>query len=149
VQRAVEDAIAGLCAEALGAMTVMLDMTVEYLKVRKQFGSPLSRFQALQHKAAEMYVAVEQVRSMTVFATMMLASPDAQERANAARVAKVAIGREGRFVGENAIQLHGGIGMTMENAVAHYFKRVTMIDLLFGDADTHLAALADAGAQLV
>lgn len=148
VQRAVEDAIAALCAEALGAMTVMLDATVAYLKVRKQFGTPLSRFQALQHRAAEMYIAVEQARSMTVFATMMLGSADDEARTQAVRAAKVAIGREGRFVGENAIQLHGGIGMTMENAVAHYFKRVTMIDLVFGDADTHLAALADAGARL-
>ena len=147
VQRVVDEAIAVLCAEALGAMTVMLDLTVDYLKVRNQFGGPIARFQALQHRASEMYVAVEQARSMTLFATAMLASPDDEERSNAVRAAKFSIGREGRFVGESAIQLHGGIGMTMENAVGHYFKRMTMIDLLFGDSDHHMAALADSNAR--
>jgi alkylation response protein AidB-like acyl-CoA dehydrogenase len=99
----------------------------------------------LQHRAAEMFIAVEQARSMALFATMMAAEDDAAERGKATAAAKVQIGRSGRFVAQQATQLHGGIGMTMEYSAGHYLKRLTMIDLMFGDADHHLRALARAG----
>jgi alkylation response protein AidB-like acyl-CoA dehydrogenase len=123
----------------------MHEMTVEYLKTRKQFGVPIGTFQVLQHRAADMLIALEQARSMALFATMMAEEPDPVERRKAISAAKVQIGHSGRFVGQQAIQLHGGIGMTMEYKVGHYFKRVTMIDTLFGDADHHLAELARLG----
>jgi alkylation response protein AidB-like acyl-CoA dehydrogenase len=96
----------------------------------------------LQHRAVDMFVALEQARSMALLATMMTAEPDARERRKAISAAKVQIGRSGRIVGQGAIQLHGGIGMTMEYKVGHYFKRVTAIDSTFGDADYHLGLLA-------
>lgn len=145
VERVVQAATAALAAEACGVMGAMHALTVDYLKVRKQFGVPIGQFQVLQHKAVDMYVAAEQARSITLYATMMADSEDEAERARAAHAAKVEIGRGGRLVGENAVQLHGGVGMTMEYAVGHYFKRMTMIDLMFGDSDHHLKALADAG----
>ena len=145
IAQVVDAAIAALAAEAVGAMAAMHEITVEYLKTRKQFGVPIGNFQVLQHRAAEMLIALEQARSMALFATMMAAEPDATERRKATAAAKVQIGRSGRFVGQQAIQLHGGIGMTMEYKVAHYFKRSAMIDTLFGDADHHLAAVARAG----
>jgi pimeloyl-CoA dehydrogenase small subunit len=145
VEKAVDQAIAAISAEAVGVMSAMHALTVDYLKVRKQFGVPIGAFQVLQHKAVDMYVALEQARSITLYATMMADSDDARERARAMHAAKTEIGRGGRLVGENAIQLHGGVGMTMEYAVGHYFKRATMIDLAFGDSDHHLRALADLG----
>jgi alkylation response protein AidB-like acyl-CoA dehydrogenase len=120
-------------------------LTVDYLKVRKQFGVPIGAFQVLQHKAVDIYVALEQVRSIALYATMMADSDDDAERARAMHAAKVEMGRSGRLAGENAIQLHGGVGMTMEYAVGHYFKRMTMIGLSFGDHDHHLEALGRAG----
>jgi pimeloyl-CoA dehydrogenase small subunit len=148
VRRVVDAAIAALAAEAVGVMDRMHALTVEYLKVRKQFGVPIGQFQALQHKAVDMFVAAEQARSISLYATMMADSDDAGERARAMHAAKAEIGRGGRIVGENAIQLHGGVGMTMEYAVGHYFKRMTMIDLTFGDSDHHLRALAAKGGLL-
>jgi pimeloyl-CoA dehydrogenase small subunit len=145
IERAVDLAIAALVAEAVGAMSVMHELTVDYLKTRKQFGVAIGSFQALQHRAVDMLVALEQARSMAMLATMMAEAPDDAERRRTIAAAKVQCGRSGRFVGEQAIQLHGGIGMTQEYKVGHYFKRVTMIDTLFGDADHHLAAVADAG----
>ena len=145
IAKVVDSAIAALAAEAVGAMGAMHESTVEYLKTRKQFGVPIGSFQVLQHRASEMLIALEQARSMAVFATMMAEEPDPTERRKAIAAAKVQIGRSGRFVGQQAIQLHGGIGMTMEYKVGHYFKRVTMIDTLFGDADHHLAELARLG----
>jgi alkylation response protein AidB-like acyl-CoA dehydrogenase len=127
----------------------MHEMTVEYLKTRKQFGVPIGNFQVLQHRAAEMLIALEEARSMVFFATMMAEEADPTERRKAIAAAKVQIGRSGRFVGQQAIQLHGGIGMTMEYKVGHYFKRVTMIDAMFGDADHHLAELARLGGLIV
>jgi alkylation response protein AidB-like acyl-CoA dehydrogenase len=138
----VDAGIAAICAEAVGAMSAMHRLTVEYLKVRKQFGVPIGAFQVLQHQAVDQFVAIEQARSITLFATMMADSDDAAERARAMHAAKAEIGRGGRVCGENAIQLHGGVGMTMEYAVGHYFKRMTMIDTQFGDGDFHLRALA-------
>ncbi len=145
VERAVEDAIAALCAEAVGAMSEAMEITTDYLKTRKQFGVAIGSFQVLQHRAADMLIAIEQARSMAMLATMMAAEDDARERRQAISAAKVQIGRSGRFVGQQAIQIHGGIGMTMEHKVGHYFKRVTTIDTMFGDADHHLGLLAEAG----
>jgi alkylation response protein AidB-like acyl-CoA dehydrogenase len=148
VERVAGEAIAALCAEAVGAMAVMHELTVDYLKTRRQFGREIGSFQVLQHRAVDMLVALEQARSMAMLATIMAAEADAEERAGALAAAKVQIGRSGRFVGQQAIQLHGGIGMTMEYKVGHYFKRVTMIDAMFGDADHHLRALARRGAPM-
>src|SRR5262245_48143980 len=145
ITKVVDAAIAALAAEAVGAMTTMHELTVEYLKTRKQFRRPIGAFQVLQHRAADMLIALEQARSMCLLATMMADEPDVVERRKAIAATKVQIGRSGRFVGQQAIQLHGGIGMTMEHKVGHYFKRVSIIDTLFGDADHHLAELARVG----
>jgi pimeloyl-CoA dehydrogenase small subunit len=142
LRKTIDGAIAALSAESIGVMSAMHELTVDYLKVRKQFGVPIGAFQVLQHKAVDMFVAIEQARSITLYATMMAGSDDAAARAQAMHAAKAEIGRGGRVCGENAIQLHGGVGMTMEYAVGHYFKRMTMIDTQFGDADFHLRALA-------
>jgi len=141
----VDRAIAALCAEAVGAMAELHAMTVDYLKTRKQFGRAIGEFQVLQHRSVDMFTALEQARSMAMFATVMAESDDAAERGRAISAAKVQIGRSGRHIGQEAIQLHGGIGVTMEYKAGHLFKRLTMIDKLFGDADFHLARLADAG----
>jgi alkylation response protein AidB-like acyl-CoA dehydrogenase len=141
----VGEAIAALSAEAVGAMAALHALTIDYLKTRKQFGVPIGSFQVLQHRGAEMFIALEQARSMAMLATMMAAADDADERRRAIAGAKIQIGRSARFIGQQAVQLHGGIGMTMEYAAGHYFKRLTMIDLMFGDADHHLERLADAG----
>ena len=145
LEHAVDEAIAALAAEAVGAMAALHELTVDYLKTRKQFGVPIGSFQVLQHKAVDMLTALEQARSMAFYATMMAAEPDAKERRKAIAAAKVQIGKSARFVGETAIQLHGGIGMTMEYKAGHYFKRLTMIDMAFGDTDHHLRELAKAG----
>ena len=145
IARVADGAIAALCAEAVGAMASLTDLTVEYLKTRKQFGVAIGTFQALQHRAAEMLIALEQARSMAMFATMMADDANDAERGRAIAAAKVQIGRSGRYVGQQAIQLHGGMGMTQEYKAGHYFKRLTMIDLAFGDADHHLRSLAKAG----
>lgn len=142
IEQAVDEAIAALCAEAIGVMACMHEITLDYLKTRQQFGRPIGQFQVLQHRAVDMLTAVEQARSMAMFATMMAREPDATERRRAICAAKAQIGRSGRHVSHEAVQLHGGIGMTMEYKVGHYFKRMTMIDQTFGDADQHLAELA-------
>jgi pimeloyl-CoA dehydrogenase small subunit len=147
IERVVDEGMAALCAEAVGAMAAMHELTVDYLKTRRQFGREIGTFQILQHRAVDMLIALEQARSMAMFATMMAAEENAAERRNALSAAKVQIGRSGKFVGQQAIQLHGGIGMTMEYKVGHYFKRVTMIDTMFGDADYHLRELARRGAS--
>ncbi len=146
IEHVTDHAIAAVCAEAVGAMDALHANTVEYLKSRKQFGVPIGNFQVLQHRAADMLVALEQARSMALFAAMMADDPDADARRQALSAAKVQIGRSGRFIGQQAIQLHGGIGMTMEYSAGHYFKRLTAIDTLFGDADHHLTLLARMGA---
>jgi len=133
--------IAALCAEAVGCMSVLLDVTNEYLKTRKQFGVPIGKFQVLQHRAVDMFMEVEQSRSMAYFATLKL-EEDASERAKAASAAKVQIGKGGRYVGQQAVQLHGGMGMTDELNVGHFFKRLTMIEAMFGDQDHHLKKYA-------
>jgi pimeloyl-CoA dehydrogenase small subunit len=145
IEHVVDEAIAALCAEAVGTMQAMHETTLEYLKTRQQFGRPIGQFQVLQHRSVDMLVALEQARSMALFAAVMAADEDAVERRRSIAAAKVQIGRSGRHVGQEAIQLHGGIGMTMEYKVGHYFKRMTMIDRMFGDADVHLETLARLG----
>ncbi|UZE50842.1 pimeloyl-CoA dehydrogenase small subunit [Rhodopseudomonas sp. P2A-2r] len=145
IETVVDDARIALCAEAVGEMDESLNRTVEYLKTRKQFGVAIGSFQVLQHRAADMFVAVEQARSMAMFATMASDFDDAGERANAVSAAKVQIGKSLKFVGEQSIQLHGGIGMTMEASIGHYFKRLTMIENTFGDVDFHLRRVSEAG----
>jgi pimeloyl-CoA dehydrogenase small subunit len=143
VERVIEAGIAATAAEAVGTMEAMHAMTLEYLKTRQQFGRPIGNNQVLQHRAAEMLVALEQGRSMAMLAAMMVDEPDAQERAYNIAMAKVGVGQASRFVAQNAIQLHGGIGMTEEYAVGHYFRRAMVIEHSFGDTAHHLARLAD------
>jgi alkylation response protein AidB-like acyl-CoA dehydrogenase len=145
IERVVDEARTALCAEAVGAMDESLKTTVEYLKTRKQFGVPIGSFQTLQHRAADMFVAVEQARSMSMFATMATDFDDARQRATAVAAAKVQIGKSMKFVGQQAIQLHGGIGMTMEAKIGHYFKRLTMIENTFGDTEYHLRRVTESG----
>ncbi len=145
IEQVVDDARIAMCAEAVGAMDESLKSTVEYLKTRTQFGVPIGSFQVLQHRAADMFVAVEQARSMSMFATMAADFDDPKARANAVAAAKVQIGKSGKFVGQQAIQLHGGIGMTMEAKIGHYFKRLTMIENTFGDSDYHLRRVSEQG----
>jgi pimeloyl-CoA dehydrogenase small subunit len=145
VERVVDEAIAALCAEAVGTMASMHELTLDYLKTRRQFGREIGSFQILQHRAVDMLIALEHARSMAMFATMMASEEDAAERRKALSAAKVQIGRSGRLIGQQAVQLHGGIGMTIEYKVGHYFKRTTMIDTMFGDADFHLRELARRG----
>ena len=145
IERAVDETIAALAAEAVGAMSEALTMTVDYLKTRKQFGVTIGSFQALQHRAADMTVALEQARSMMYLATMMADEEDATERAKTMSAVKAQIGRSAKFIGQQAVQLHGGIAMTYEYKVGHLFKRLTMIDAAYGDADVHIRRLADRG----
>jgi pimeloyl-CoA dehydrogenase small subunit len=145
IERVVDDARIALCAEAVGLMDESLKSTVEYLKTRTQFGVAIGTFQTLQHRAADMFVALEQARSMAMFATMAGDFDDAKERATAVAAAKVQIGKSLKFVGQQSIQLHGGIGMTMEARIGHYFKRLTMIENTFGDTDYHLRRVTQGG----
>ena len=145
LERVQDETLAALCAEAVGVMQAMHDMTVDYLKTRTQFGRPIGDNQALQHRAVDMYVSLEQARSMALYGTVMAAGSDAPERLRAMHATKVQIGRSGRHIGQEAVQLHGGIGVTMEYAVGHHFKRMTVIERTLGDTDSHLAALARLG----
>ena len=143
LERGLDAATAALCAEGVGLMSVMLDATVDYTKQRNQFGVPIGSFQALQHRMAEMFMELELARSMAIVAAMAL-DEDAGDNARKRRVssAKVQIARSGRFIGQNAIQLHGGIGMSEEYKIGHYFKRTTMVERLFGDMNYHLTRFA-------
>lgn len=145
ISRVADEAVAAICAEAVGCFDKMQAVTLDYLKTREQFGRKIGTFQALQHRAADMFVELEQSRSMAMYAAIMAAEGDATERERALSAAKVQIGRSAKAIGQEAVQLHGAIGMTMEYSVGHYFKRVTMIDTLFGDADHHLTRLARLG----
>ena len=143
IEHAVDRAIAALAAEAVGIMETLNATTLDYLKTRKQFGVAIGSFQALQHRMADMVVEYEQARSMATLAALSADLADARERRRVISAAKVQIGKSGRFVGQQAIQLHGGIGMTDEYSAGHYFKRLTMIDQTFGDADHHLDRFAE------
>jgi len=135
-------AVAALCAEAVGCMGALTDLTLAYLKTREQFGVPIGRFQALQHRMVDMLMHYENARSMAMLAAVKVDSSDYAERRRAVSAAKELIGRAGRFVGQQAIQLHGGMGMTDELAVGHYVKRLTAIDTAFGNSDHHLERFA-------
>ncbi|MGL3104635.1 pimeloyl-CoA dehydrogenase small subunit [Bradyrhizobium sp. BR 1432] len=145
IERTVDDARTALCAEAVGLMDESLKTTVEYMKTRRQFDAPIGSFQSLQHRAADMFVALDQARSMSMFAAMASDFDNANERATAVAAAKVQIGRSGRFIGQQSVQLHGGIGISMEAKIGHYFKRLTMIENTFGDADYHLRRVSESG----
>lgn len=142
IEAAAERAIAALCAEAVGVMDVIVGSTAEYLKTRKQFGRPIGAFQVLQHQFADMLMASEEARSMMYVATLRLGEPDARLREKAISGAKHLVGKHGRLIGQRAIQLHGGMGMTEEMAVGHYFKRLTIIDVMFGGEAYHLRRYA-------
>jgi alkylation response protein AidB-like acyl-CoA dehydrogenase len=138
IEAAHDLALSAICAEAVGIMKAVNAATLEYTKNRKQFGQPIAKFQVLQHRMADMFLNAEQATSMSYLAAIKCVDPDAGERRRALSAAKVAIGQAGRFVGQQAIQLHGGMGMTDELIVSHYFKRLTAIDLTYGDTDFHI-----------
>ncbi len=144
-EKVVDQAIAAQCSEAVGLMHEMHTATVDYMKTRKQFGRAIGEFQVLQHRSVDMFVSLEQARSMSIFATFSAGEPDAAARSRAISAAKVQIGKSGKHIGQEAVQLHGGIAMTMEYKVGHYFKRMTVLEQLFGDTDTHQAKVAAAG----
>ncbi|HEU4726352.1 MAG TPA: acyl-CoA dehydrogenase family protein [Kofleriaceae bacterium] len=143
VEHAIEHGIAALCAEAIGVMAVLVELTSSYVKTRKQFGVPIGQFQVLQHRLADMLMRVEQARSMAYLVATTVDSTDAAQRRRVAAAAKTTVDQAGRFVGQQAIQLHGGIGVTDEAPVSHYFKRLTIIGMTFGDADHHLGRYSD------
>ena len=144
IDRVSDSGAAALCAEAVGVMETLNAQTLEYLKTRQQFGQPIGRFQVLQHRAVDMFIHCELSRSIALLAAMKSASSDAGERRRAVSAAKAFIGRAGRFIGQTAIQLHGGMGVTDEVAASHYAKRLTMIDFWLGDSEHHLARFARA-----
>jgi alkylation response protein AidB-like acyl-CoA dehydrogenase len=144
IERAVDQGIAALCAEAVGIVTALNEATLNYLKTRKQFGTVIGSFQALQHRMADMFIAAEQARSMAIIAAIQAAGGEPATRRRAISGAKAYIGQAARFVGQQAVQLHGAMGVVDELNVGHYFKRLTMIDMTFGDADHHLARFSDA-----
>jgi pimeloyl-CoA dehydrogenase small subunit len=141
IEQVVDEGIAALSAEAIGAMKVLNDATVEYCKTRKQFGVPIGKFQVLQHRMVDMFMNYEQSVSITYMVTLKLGEGETK-RKKAASAAKVQIGKAGRFIGQNAVQLHGGMGMTDELNIGHFFKRLTMIDTMFGNVDHHLKRYA-------
>ncbi|HYD86098.1 MAG TPA: acyl-CoA dehydrogenase family protein [Vitreimonas sp.] len=137
IERIVDEANAAYCSEAVGCMRMMSDLTREYAKTRKQFGKAIADFQVLQHRMVDMFMATEESYSMALRATIKLGESN-EERARAVSAAKVSIGKHSRFVGQAAVQIHGGMGVTDEMRVGHYFKRVTMLDATFGNVDSHL-----------
>ena len=138
IELVVDHGIAMVCAEAVGIMSALYTATLQYVKTREQFGQPIGKFQVIKHRMVDMLMACEEARSMAYMATLKLDESDPNVRKRAASAAKVSIGKAARFVGQQSIQLHGGMGMTDELDVGHYFKRLTMIDILFGDVDFHL-----------
>tara|TARA_B100001245_G_C22889799_1_gene428413 strand:+ start:669 stop:1796 length:1128 start_codon:yes stop_codon:yes gene_type:complete len=141
IEQVVDESIAAVCAEAIGAMGVLNEATVEYCKTRKQFGQPIGKFQVLQHRMVDMFMQYEQSVSMTYMVNLKL-HEEYSERRKAASGAKVQICKAAKFIGQSAIQLHGGMGMTDELNVGHYFKRLSMIENLFGNIDHHLKKYA-------
>ena len=137
VEQIVDEATMAVCAEACGVTRKLHEGTLDYSKQRQQFGQPIGRFQVLQHRMADMFLEAEQIMSMTLMGTLRLDLP-ADERKAAVSLAKAKVARSANFVGQNAVQTHGGIGITQELAIGHYFKRATMIEGQFGSADWHL-----------
>jgi alkylation response protein AidB-like acyl-CoA dehydrogenase len=142
IEAALDIGLAALCAEAVGVMQALVDATVTYVQSRQQFGVPIGRFQALQHRIADMLIHLEQARSMSYLAALRCMSANVPERRRALSAAKAVVGQSARFVGQQAVQLHGGMGMTDELIVSHWFKRLTAAELMFGDSDTHLQRFA-------
>ncbi len=142
IEAALDVGLAALCADAVGVMQALLDATIEYVRARQQFGQPIGRFQALQHRIADMLIQLEAARSMSYLAALRCTALDVGERRRALSAAKAVIGQAGRFVGQQAVQLHGGMGVTDELRVSHWFKRLTAAQLMFGDSDTHLQRYA-------
>ena len=138
VEKVIDEATAAALAEGMGVLAKLHEGTLEYTKQRKQFGQPIGSFQVLQHRMVDMFIAVEQATSIIYMATLKLDESD-DERAKAVSAAKAHAGKALRFVGQSAIQLHGGMGMTDEMAIGHYFKRATLLESLFGSTDHHLA----------
>ena len=138
IEQAVDEATLAIGAEAVGCMEVLYKATVEYCKTREQFGQPIGKFQVLQHRMVDMFMEYEQSKSLMFMAAMRLAEGYGPAAQKAVSAFKVQVGKSGRFVGQNAVQLHGGMGMTDELAIGHYFKRLTMIDTMFGNVDHHL-----------
>ena len=134
-----------LCVEAVAVMDQALVLTVDYLKAREQFGKPLASQQVLQHRAADMYVALEQARSLALLAQLAFQSPDRAQRRKIVHAAKIQIDRSGRLIGHEAVQLHGGVGMTMEFAVGHYLRRLAVIRREITDTEASTLLLAAAG----
>jgi alkylation response protein AidB-like acyl-CoA dehydrogenase len=145
VESVLDVATAALCAEAVGVMESALWMTVDYLKSRKQFGRPLADLQALQHRAADMYVSLEQARSMALLARLAVEIDDMRRRRTAIQAAKIHIDLAGRHITQQAVQLHGAIGLTMEYPVGHYFRRMSVITKTFADVDTLVESVGSAG----
>jgi len=145
IETVIDEARVALCSEAVGAMDEAMAITMEYLKTRRQFGTTIGSFQALQHRAADMLVAIEQARGITMFATVACDSADADERTRAVSAAKYRVGNSAKFIGEQCVQLHGGVGMGMEASIGQFFKRLTMIDRCYGDSTYHLQRLAELG----
>jgi alkylation response protein AidB-like acyl-CoA dehydrogenase len=143
VERAVDKGSAALCAEALGIIEALNEATLNHLKTRKQFGVPIGSFQALQHRMADMFIAAEQARSMAINAAVFADSGDAAQRRRAVSGAKAYIGQAARLVGQEAVQMHGAMGVIDDVIVSHYFKRLTMIEMSLGDTDFHLARFSD------
>ena len=141
LEYALDIGIAATCAEAVGVMERTLAITVDYMNTRKQFGVLISSFQALKHRVADMKMQLELARSMSYYASLKLKTPPLERRAAMAR-AKFQLGQSMRFVGQQAVQLHGGIGMTDETAVSHYFKRLTQMEIVFGDSPHHLGEVS-------
>ncbi len=137
----VDIGIACACAEGVGAMERLLAMTVEYMNQRKQFGVVIATFQALRHRVADMKMQLELARSMSYYATLKLGAPEAERRQALSR-AKVQLGQSMRFVGQQAVQLHGGIGVTDEYAGSHYFKKLTQLEMTYGDTLHHLGEVS-------
>ncbi|MCH8183072.1 MAG: acyl-CoA dehydrogenase family protein [Proteobacteria bacterium] len=138
IETVVDHGTSAVCAEAVGIMAALYEATLEHLKTREQFGQPIGRFQVLQHRMVDIFAMCEQARSMALMAALTVGGPDPTARRKAVSAAKNYIGRAGRFVSQQAVQLHGAMGMTDELIIGHYFKRLTMIDTLFGNADHHL-----------
>jgi len=146
VEAVMDEAIAALCAEALGVMRRMLDDTVAYTRLRRQFGQALADFQSLQHRMVEMFMELEQsAAAVQILVASLDADADATKRTRDASAAKATIAKAARFIGQNAVQLHGGMGMTDELPLGHYFRRATVIENQFGSRDHHIARYARLG----
>ncbi len=143
IQAVIDAGIAATAAETVGAMEAMNEMTLEYSKTRVQFGAPIGTYQVVQHRMSDMFMTQEQGRSMAMLATMMMDEEDQATRAHNMAMAKVGVAQAGRYVSQSAVQMHGGIGMTEEYAVGHYFRRCMVMERLWGDPAYYLQKLAD------